>query len=116
MTDHDREYSIATPGQMARFGITENFDADRNDPRNADYLRPLGNPKAEDLASAFADGAYCGIAYDRGGFDSPEESDLCFEQCLINGRKYECEPEYRVLFGDMGDDDETSLQPKGTLH
>jgi integrase len=84
---------------LSRMGIARNFDADRDDPRNAAYLVPLGNPEAEDLASVFADAVYGCIAHDHGGFDSAEDSDWCYEQCLINGRKSECEPEYAAIFG-----------------
>lgn len=92
---------IATPGQMKRFGITRNFDVDRSDPRNAAYLVPLPNPEAEEGAMVFADVVYGCIAHDNNGFDSAEDSAWCFEQCLINGRKAECEPEYVAIFLNM---------------
>jgi hypothetical protein len=92
---------IATPAQMERFGINENFNAVRSDPRNAAYLVPLANPEAEESAQVFADTVYSCIAYDNNGFDSAEDSDWCFEQCLIDGRKYECEPEYAAIFENM---------------
>ncbi|MGY4310990.1 hypothetical protein [Bradyrhizobium sp. JR3.5] len=44
------ENVIATPAQMGRFGINENFDALRND-RNARYLIPLSNPTDEEMAA-----------------------------------------------------------------
>jgi hypothetical protein len=97
------EDSVATPAQMRRFAINENFDAVRSDPRNADYLKPLANPKAEMLAGAFAEGAFDGIARGYGGFDSAEESSWCRKQCYINGRKFMCEPEYAVLFENVCD-------------
>jgi hypothetical protein len=93
---------IATPAQMQRFGITENFDAVRSDPRNVDYLKPLANRKAEEEAWVFAEAVYGFIADEYGGFDSAEDSNWCFEQCLINGRKFECEPEYAAIFENMG--------------
>ena len=96
------ERIIATPAQMQRFGITENFDAVRSDPRNADYLKPLANPEAEELARMFADMVYSAIPDEYSGFDSAEDSDWRFEQCLINGRKFECEAEYAALFENMG--------------
>lgn len=92
---------IATPGQMQRFGIDENFDAIRGDPRNARYLVPLADPDDEELAAVFAAAVYDAIAYDHGGFASSTDSDWCYEQCLINGRKYQCEPEYAVIFEQM---------------
>ena len=85
---------IATPGQMRRFAVDENFDAVRSDRRNAAYLKPLANPEAEASANVFADVVYSAIAHDHDGFASQEDADWCFEQCLINGRKAECEPEY----------------------
>jgi hypothetical protein len=100
-----REYVgeiTATLGQMERFGIDENFDAVRSDPRNAAYLVPLANAEAERLANVFADAVYGVIAGEHGGFASEEDSDFCFEQCLINGRKTECEPEYAAIFDRTG--------------
>jgi hypothetical protein len=47
---------------MERFGITENFDADRSDPRNAAYLTPLANAAAEEGAQIFADAVHGAIA------------------------------------------------------
>jgi hypothetical protein len=88
---------VATPEQMASLGIDENFDAVRDDPRNARYLVPLC-PEAEFFAETFADAVYGSVAEERGGFTSEEESNACWEQCLINGRKNECEPHYAVLF------------------
>jgi hypothetical protein len=93
---------IATPAQMERFGIDENFDAVRNDPRNAYYLVPLPNPKDEEMAECWADAVYSAIAHDHCGFATPEDSEWRFEQCLINGRKCECEPEYENIFENMG--------------
>ena len=92
----------ATPGQMERFGIDENFNAVRCDPRNAAYLVPLANAEAERWANVFADAVYSVIAGEQDGFASEEDSDFCFEQCLINGRKTECEPEYAAIFEHMG--------------
>src|SRR5262245_7684054 len=100
--DDDIGEIIATPGQMKRFGIDKNFNAVRSDPRNRVYLSPLANAEAEECARAFADMAYSVIAGDCGGFASEADSDECFEQCLINGRKHECEPEYEAIFDHMG--------------
>jgi hypothetical protein len=102
---------IATPAQMKRFGIDEKFDAVRSDSRNAPYLVPLPNPKDEEMAECFADAVYSCIAHDHGGFETPEDSEWCFEQCLINGRKCECEPEYEAIFEYMGGCLETPLEP-----
>ncbi len=87
---------------------------DLNDPRNAPYLVPLGNPEAEEYARAFADAVYGAIAHENGGFASNEDSDWCFEQCLINGRKCECEPEYAGIFENMGGEPPPE-QPKRKL-
>lgn len=101
--DRDEETEIiATPAQMKRFGITKNLDADRNDPRNAAYLAPLGNPQAEEFAKVWASAVWSAIADEHGGFASAEDDDWCYEQCLINGRKSECEPEYAAIFENMG--------------
>ena len=100
---------IATPAQMERFGINENFDAVRSDPRNTLYLVPLPDPSDEKIAECFADAVYRCITQDHGGFDSAEESEWCFDQCLINGRKYECEPEYAAIFEYMGGCLDTAL-------
>ena len=99
---------IATPGQMQRFAIDKNFDAVRSDPRNARYLRPLADPRAEELALAFADTNYSVIAHDHNGFATLEDSAECFEQCLITARKYSCEPEFAELIcpGMWEDDDD----------
>jgi hypothetical protein len=110
---------IATPAQMERFGIDEKFDAVRSDSRNAPYLVRLPNPKDEEMAECWADAVYGAIAHDHGGFETPEDSEWCFEQCLINGRKYECEPEYEAIFEYMcGCIDTPPLKPpnKEYLH
>src|SRR5262249_43155540 len=101
----------ATGAQMERFGIDENFDAVRTDPRNAAYLVPLANSEAEEGAQVFADAVYGCIASENNGFDSEEDSDWCFEQCLINGRKYECEPEYAAIFEHMSCEPAPSPEP-----
>jgi hypothetical protein len=93
---------IATPAQMERFGIDENFDAVRSDPRNASYLIPLPKSADEAMAECWADAVYSAIAHEHNGFATREDSDWCFEQCLINGRKCECEPEYAAIFDYMG--------------
>jgi hypothetical protein len=95
---------VATPAMMQRFGIDENFDVDRNDPRNADYLTPLANPEAEAEAEAFAHGAYAALSHECEGFDSQEEDDACYEQMLMNGRKAAIEDEYAAIFENMGAD------------
>jgi hypothetical protein len=88
---------VATRAQMERFACDRNFNADIGDPRNHTYLTPLGNPEAEEYARVFADAVYGAIADDCGGFASEADSDECYAQCLINGRKHECEPEYAEL-------------------
>ena len=109
---------IAAPAQMTRFGIDEKFDTVRSDPRNASYLIPLPNRKDEEMAECWADAAYSAIAHDHGGFETPEDSEWCFEQCLINGRKCECEPEYEAIFEHMAGCLDTPLKPpkKEFLH
>lgn len=95
---------IATPGQMRRFAIDKNFDADPGDPRNARYLIPLGDPRAEELARAFADTVHCIIAHDY-GFADEAASEECFAQCLVTARKYSCEPEFaELIWPGMQDD------------
>jgi hypothetical protein len=93
---------IATPAQMKRFGIDDKFDAVRTDPRNTSYLIPLPNWKDEKMAECWADAVYSAIAYEHGGFETPDDSEWCFEQCLINGRKCECEPAYEAIFEHTG--------------
>ena len=93
---------IAAPAQMTRFGIDEKFDNVRSDLCNASYLIPLPNRKDEEMAECWADAVYSAIAHEHDGFETAEDSEWCFENCLINGRKCECEPEYEAIFEYMG--------------
>jgi hypothetical protein len=57
---------------------------------------------AEELAKVWTDAVWSAIADEHGGFASAEDDDWCYDQCLINGRKSECEPEYAAIFENMG--------------
>jgi hypothetical protein len=81
-----------------RLGIDEHLDVIRGDPRNARYLVPLTDPKAEESAQCFAETVHVIMACDDVGFPSREVSDWWFEQCVIDGRKSVCEADYEATF------------------
>ncbi len=97
--DRNIYYMGASITDIARLGaLNADLSCDISDPRNAKYRVPLADPADEIIARDMAGvsfGAVAELHADEAKFDS----DKAYEQCLVDARRMQIDPEYIRLFG-----------------
>ncbi len=92
-------YMGASITDIARLGaLNADLTCNISDPRNAMYLVPLSDAADEDMARCMADAIFGAVAAQHPD-DTTFDGDQAYEQCLVDARRMERDPEYMRLFG-----------------